>query len=120
MLKKIIRLIPALLWMSFIFYLSSRSTIGIGQTKTDRFLILKSFHLIEYAILFIFLFFALRKKSQSAIIAYCYALSDELHQAFIPGREGKFVDTLIDLVGIVIGVLLIKKLSKISLVKKYL
>ena len=119
-MEKIIRYLPALLWMSFIYYLSSQSTTGIGQTRTERFLILKTFHLIEYGLLFCLLFFALRKKTSSAVVTYLYALSDELHQTFVPGREGKFVDTLIDLVGIVIGIIIIKELIKISFLKKYL
>ena len=120
MLKKIIRLVPALVWMSFIFYLSAQSTTGIGQTRTQRFLILKSFHLIEYSMLYLLLFFACRRPRPSALISYLYALSDELHQAFVPGREGKIIDTIIDLLGIVIGIIVVKKLIKISFLKKYL
>lgn len=118
--KKIIRLIPAILWMSFIYYLSSRSTIGIGQTKSERFLILKTFHLIEYSVLYALIFFAVNRPRPSAVISYFYALSDEFHQSLIPGRDGKFVDTLIDLIGIVIGIMLVKKLIKITFIKKYL
>jgi len=119
-MKKALRFIPSILWMFFIFFLSSRSTTGIGTGRTERFLILKTFHLIEYALLFLFLFFAFRKKPQSLGLAYLYALSDEFHQWFIPGREGKFVDTLIDLLGIVIGIFILEKFVKISFLKKYL
>lgn len=112
MSKKIIRFLPALFWMSFIFFLSSRQTTGIGTTRLDRFLILKTFHLIEYVILFVLVFFAVKKRQLSAIISYLYALSDELHQSFIPGRMGKFSDTIIDLIGIYIGICLVKKFKK--------
>lgn len=118
--KKYLRFLPSLIWMAFIFFLSSQQTVGIGTTKTNRFFILKSFHLIEYCLLFLFLYFALRRPQKSAIFAYLYALSDELHQHFVPGREGKFVDTFIDLLGIAIGIFLVKKLIKISFIKKSL
>jgi len=118
--NKLLRFLPSFIWMAFIFFLSSRSTTGIGTGRTERFFILKTFHLIEYALLFLFLFFAFRKKPKSVLFAYFYALSDEFHQYFIPGREGKFVDTLIDLLGIVIGVVVLEKLVKISFLKKYL
>jgi len=105
-LKKVLFYLPAFLWMGFIFFLSSRSTIGIGQTRTERFLILKTFHLIEYATLYFLFFIANSSTKKSASFAYLYALSDEFHQHFVPGREGKFVDTLIDLLGIAIAIIL--------------
>ena len=95
--------------MFIIFYFSSRSTIGIGTNRTDRFLILKSFHLIEYAFLAILISFAVYKKKTIVFISYLYALSDEIHQYLIPGRTGRFRDTLIDLIGILIGIFIVEK-----------
>jgi VanZ family protein len=118
MFKKIIKFIPAIIWMSIIFYFSSRSTIGIGTTRTDRFLILKSFHLIEYSILAFLFLFAIYKKRLTVIICYLYAISDELHQYFISGRSGRFRDTLIDLIGILIGVFIFDKIFSFKK-KKY-
>ncbi len=115
-LKKILRFIPALIWMSFIFFLSDQSTTGIGQTRTQRFLILKTFHLIEYAILYLLLYFPLANKKPAILLSYLYALSDEFHQSLVPGREGKIVDTLFDLIGIFIGIYLTK--TVISLMKR--
>jgi len=108
-MKKIIRFIPALVWMGIIFYFSSRQTTGIGgDSYWLRFFILKSFHLIEYALLFILINFAINSKINSIFIAYLYGVSDEIHQSFIPGRTSKFTDTLIDLLGIFIGLLILK------------
>jgi len=109
MFKKIIKFIPVIFWMSIIFYFSSRQTTGIGTNETDRFLILKSFHLIEYAILSFLLLYS---------IAYLYAVSDEIHQYFIPGRTGRFRDTLIDLIGILIGIFIFNKIFSFKK-KKY-
>lgn len=116
MLKKIIKFIPAILWMCVIFYFSSRSTTGIGTNEIDRFLILKFFHLIEYATLAILLLFAISKKKLVIFIAYLYAISDEIHQHFISGRTGRFRDTLIDLIGILIGLFVFNKIF--PLIKK--
>ena len=97
--------------MSVIFYFSSQQTTGVGGTnQTTRFLILKSFHLIEYAFLAWLLSFAIFKKKWVVLIAYLYAILDEIHQSFIPGRTSRFQDTLIDLVGILIGLLIFRKI----------
>lgn len=106
------RFIPALCWMAFIFFLSTRQTAGVPGTSTQRLYILKSFHLIEYSILFLLLFFAFLKRLPAAIVAYLYALTDEYHQLFTPGRTGKFRDTVIDLLGIIIGVIILALISK--------
>lgn len=118
-MKKIIRFLPALLWMGVIFYFSTRQTTGIGGSSYwYRFLILKSFHLIEYAILFILINFALNSNLKSIIIAYLYGASDEIHQSFTPGRTPKLTDTFIDLLGILLG-FLIYKFVLVPLFKKY-
>jgi len=104
------KFIPALVWMVVIFYFSSRQTTGIGTDATDRFLILKSFHLIEYATLAILLFYRFLRYKPVVLVAYLYAISDEIHQYFVPGRTSKFTDTLIDLLGILIGLLVIRTL----------
>ena len=123
-MKKIIKFIPAILWMSFIFYLSSRQTTGIGgDSYWLRFFILKSFHVIEYAILFILIYFALQKPKTSILISYLYGVSDEIHQYFVIGRTSRFRDTLFDLLGILIGFIFLKfvllpLIQKIRLSKK--
>lgn len=117
-IKKIVKFIPSFLWMAVIFYFSSRSTIGIGTNQTDRFLILKSFHLIEYSFLAFLLSFAILKKKWAIIIAYLYAISDELHQSFVPGRTSRFRDTLIDLVGIFIGIFIFQKIISLKCFKR--
>lgn len=118
-MKKIIRFLPALLWMGVIFYFSTRQTTGIGGSSYwYRFLILKSFHLIEYAILFILINFALNSNLTSIIVAYLYGASDEIHQSFTPGRTPKITDTLIDFLGILLG-FLVYKFVLVPLFKKY-
>ena len=95
--------------MAVIFYFSSRPTAGVISTDPiDRFYIYKTFHLIEYAVLGILLFIASKKYPTAIIFSYLYACTDEFHQLFTPGRTSKFTDTLIDLIGILIGLSIIK------------
>lgn len=100
---KIIRFIPVIFWMVFIFFLSSRSTTGIPIEGTSRFLLMKTLHLIEYTLLAILFNFGNYNLKTNICFAYVFACSDEFHQLFVPGREGKFTDTLIDLLGISFG-----------------
>lgn len=118
-MNKILKFLPSIIWMGIIFYFSSRQTTGIGgDSYWLRFAILKSFHLIEYAILFFCLFYAFRKTKPSFLISYLYSFTDEFHQYFIPGRTSKLRDTFFDLAGIIIGLLIIKFLLKKSILKE--
>ncbi len=113
MIKKITRFIPALIWMLIIFYFSSKETTGIGgSNQFYRFIFLKSLHLIEYAFLSFLLLFANLDKKTTIVFSYLYALSDEIHQSFTPGRIPKFRDTFIDLIGIFIGVYIYSFVAK--------
>ena len=40
------------------------------------------------------------------IICYSYAAIDEFHQYFVPGRAGRFTDTLIDAIGFVTAIVI--------------
>lgn len=54
--------------------------------------------------------------TMTLILGIVFAIADEIHQTFIPGRQGKVSDVLIDTAGVVIGLALIyffeKKLKK--------
>lgn len=110
---------PPILWMAFIFFLSSQHKVAIGSTYTIDFVIKKSLHMIEYAALYFLLFrmfHGLQKKNKkkniflfSFIISFLFALSDELHQTFVPTREGRLRDIVIDTTGMVIMYIYIKK-----------
>lgn len=105
--------------MGIIFYFSTRQTAQILPDTVPHFIFFKSLHLIEYAILAVLLFFALLKNKTTIIIAYFYALSDEIHQTFIAGRSGRFKDTFIDLLGIIIGLYILKQLRKIEAINRF-
>ena len=120
-IEKIKYFLPSILWMLVIFFFSNRSSTGIGGSLTHQFIIHKTFHLIEYAILGATFHFAFSKtkiflqvQKYTVFTSYFYALTDELHQHFIPGRSGKITDTFIDLLGILIGLYLTKLFKKLK------
>ena len=43
----------------------------------------------------------------SCVVCLLYAISDEIHQIFVPGRVCDFKDVLIDTLGAIIGIILI-------------
>ena len=54
----------------------------------------------------------------SAIIGLLYAISDEIHQAFIPGRGPQIGDVGIDFAGVIIGILIMFMIRHFYLGKK--
>ncbi len=64
----------------------------------------KCAHFLEYFILGVLVFFTLNSygiKNIYIMILLCflYASSDEIHQLFVPGRSGSFIDILLDTFG---------------------
>lgn len=111
--------VPPLVWMSFIFFLSSRQSVTITGTFTVDFVIFKGLHMIEYGFLYFLLFrafYSLKNKQLgletkyilALIFAVVYAASDEFHQTFVASREGTIRDILIDTAGIVLLYMYIK------------
>lgn len=49
----------------------------------------------------------IKKFATSIIIGIIYATSDEIHQAFVPGRGPLLTDVLIDTMGVILGILLV-------------
>ena len=88
-----------------------------------NFIVRKSAHFMLFAVLaFLVYHLLLEYKTNktkailvAAIICFLYALSDEVHQIFIPGRAGQIRDVFIDFSGSV-SLLVIEFL--ISLIKK--
>ena len=104
--KTIFRFLPALIWMALIFYGSSRQKVAITENYWLSFAFFKSLHIIEYGILFLFWRFALFGKTygvKAAIVfSIFYGITDEFHQSFMPGREGRLRDVFIDALGVLI------------------
>ena len=106
--KRIKKWILVLLWIILIFVLSHQPELKSDLPGGWDFFLRKLAHISEYAILTLLLVGALKEHGLSrrkilflAIsLSFLYALSDEYHQSFIPGRDGAFRDVLIDTFGI--------------------
>ena len=104
--------LPLLAYALLIFTVSAIPTLphpDIGITGIDKIA-----HLIEYLVFFLiavrafsvrpFLFKNEKLIMLSGSISLIYAILDEIHQAFVPGRNADILDVLADLVGILCGV----------------
>jgi hypothetical protein len=98
------RWLPAIAWAALIFALSGIPTLSTGLGLWDVVL-RKLAHATEYAILAALLLRAMRELPAWAL-SVVYAVSDELHQSFVPGRNGAVLDVMIDAIGVVVGVYL--------------
>lgn len=84
------------------------------QIENMIILVRKSAHFIEYLLLGIFTINVLKNYKKfgyqiiifEIIFCFIYACSDEIHQLFIAGRSGRFIDVLIDTVGSICGILI--------------
>lgn len=109
--------LPPIAWMAFIFFLSSRRSVGVTQTYLYDFIIFKSLHVIEYAILFLLLFRALHSIKMRLDLRYViavavsilYGASDEIHQLMTPTRTGRIRDIFIDTGGIILMYIVVRK-----------
>lgn len=90
---------PVFLWAGLIFIISSIPSLPqVGFLWWD-FALKKSAHMFEYAVLFYLLIRAKLPVSTAFLIAILYAISDEIHQRFVPGRTSKLTDVGFDTMG---------------------
>lgn len=102
---------PVVLWAAVIFAFSSVPDLGTGLGTWDLVL-RKIAHACEFALLGALLLRALRDERAAVMGAVGYAISDEIHQLFVPGRIGSPIDVAIDSVGVAVGVLLWRRYGR--------
>ena len=104
--------LPVLAWAALIFAFSSVPDLGTGLGGWDLVL-RKLAHAGEFAVLGALL----ARATDRAVVAFAlgtlYAVSDELHQVFVPGRLGSPLDVAIDTVGVAVGVLLWQRAARL-------
>jgi len=93
-------------WAGVIFVLSSIPDLGTGLGGWDLAL-RKVAHAAEFALLGLLLVRATGQARLALALGTAYAISDELHQHFVPGRLGSPLDVAIDAVGVAAGVLIV-------------
>lgn len=105
------RWVPVLVWMAFIFALSSRSRLpqppGVSPDLTAI-----AGHFVLYATLAALLVWGLGATGMpirwrllvALLAAIAYGVSDEYHQSFVPGRDSSPFDVGVDTLGALAGV----------------
>ncbi len=98
--------------MAVIFYLSAQPDPGADIGGVGRILA----HAGEYLLLTVLWAWALapalgrRAIAVAAGISFAYAVSDEIHQSFVEGRDSDPLDVVVDAVGIALGCALVSRL----------
>ena len=108
--------IPLVLWMALIFVLSSQSDLVNIENDASEKLFYKISHLLAYAALAWLWWRALAPQRQTSwpvlsvalLLTVLYAISDEVHQSFVPGRHPALYDVLFDTGGALAMILLIR------------
>lgn len=126
-----------LIWMTIIFIMSSFDSVEssnqsnfivdiianifkIENIELLSFIIRKLAHYTEYLILGFLVINMFTKNNInnlyliSIILCIIYAISDEIHQIFIPGRACQLRDILIDSIGSITGIYLYKLYLKFN------
>ena len=94
--------------------------VKVNIIEELQFIVRKSAHFIGYMILgilasgLILYYGNINKKYLLAfLICVIYAISDEIHQLFVPGRSGQVRDVLIDSAGSLLGIILVMAFVKL-------
>jgi len=115
----------AMAWMLLITYLSNQPGIPLDSEAPTFFqtlpdLLTNVLHIPEYGVLATLMWFSIRAKFSSAakaslavmLGALLFALSDEFHQSFIPGRYASAGDIVSDFLGAGLALLLLVRLDQ--------
>jgi VanZ family protein len=109
--RKVFDWLPVVLWAGLIFGLSSIPSLSTGLGTWDLVL-RKLAHTTEYAVLGFLLLRAIGRQVPAVLAGVAYAISDEIHQTFVPGRHGAVYDVAIDTVGVLVGVYVVPRLAR--------
>ncbi len=113
--------LPVVVWASGIYYLSSIPSLNSGFGIWDVIL-RKIAHMTEFGVLTGLLLRAFRRSAPfqrhwlmlfSGVFAFLYAISDEYHQSFVPGRTPSARDVMIDCIGITVMLIIFFKRNRV-------
>lgn len=118
-MKRLLSLwLPVAAWAGVIFYLSSVPHLSTGWGVWDLIL-RKMAHMVEFGVLALLFWRALSGSKPlervtlarwTLAVVALYALSDEFHQSFVPGRVMSLWDVSIDTLGGYIAILFRSKI----------
>jgi VanZ family protein len=117
MLPRWLNWLPAVAWMGLIFAISAQTNLPHAPEPVLDFLLKKGGHLLAYAVLARLYLLALRRGGPvtgrlrlfSLGLAVVYGISDEIHQLYVPGRDGSPVDVVIDSIGAALSMWLVRR-----------
>ena len=119
--------LKVILWCALIFTLSSIPSARIHNDDWLDFVLRKTAHITEYFVLYLLFYFAINKNENTiwnsknsiyaSLFAIAYAISDEFHQSFVPGRGPSPIDVLVDSFGVLIGNIYLWKFFKKTPIK---
>ncbi len=115
--------LPPLAWMGLIFFLSAQPDLPQAPGPWLDTLVKKTGHAVVYGVLAWLYLRALGQyfggvrtptilRVVSVALAVAYALSDEYHQTFVPGRNGNMFDVTVDGAGACVAMLLDRRLAR--------
>jgi VanZ family protein len=112
------RWMPAVLMMVAIFFFSSIPSEEMPELGSWDTLIKKGGHMMGYTLLAMATWRGVFRRTKEAmilvgLIVIGYAICDEFHQSFVPGRKATWVDVLLDSVGACVGLFMIVRSSRI-------
>jgi VanZ family protein len=97
------RILAPLAWMGLIFYLSAQQSVGPELPGFTRVIAHFSVYAVLAALWAVALGPAIGRRAAfaaAAAISFLYAVSDEIHQSYVPGRDSDPFDVLVDCAGI--------------------
>jgi len=99
--------ISSFLWMVFIFFLSSLTRNDLRNLPYISDIL---GHGVLYLVLGALLYYSIKRHRGlfAVLISALYGLTDEFHQAFVPGRTPELKDLLVDVAAAIIAVAIIK------------
>ena len=101
-------LIMALAWMAVIFWFSNQSSLFYLPEDWLDTIFKKTSHAAAYGVLWLLWWLATGRRAWLALaLTVGYAISDEWHQTFVPGRHGQWFDVGVDTLGALVTMLLV-------------
>ena len=113
-MKKILKFyLPIVLWCLVIFLFSAHPQIKTSEIYWQDFILKKSAHISEYAILSFLFYRAFLNEGYkntdagfyAILLCIIYAFSDEFHQLFVMGRTSTLRDIVFDTTGASLAVI---------------
>lgn len=115
--ENIVKWIPALLMMGIIFWFSAQPGDALPVFSWGDKIIKKMGHMIGYGLLAFWVWYGLgldvEKRWLAWLFAMLYAVTDEIHQSFVPYRNASVWDVLIfDNLGALLSLWIMSKFVK--------